>query len=76
MDSSKVAHCVEILCRKGCKEVSLTILALERDDPMEEVQNLSKSEREAVLAELKSIMAVYQEGGTCWLASISAPACA
>ena len=66
MDQSKVAHCIEVLCQKGCKEVSLVILALERDDPMAEVQELNKGERQAVLKELKSIMSVYQEGGTCW----------
>jgi hypothetical protein len=54
MDQSKIAHCIEFLCQRGCKEVSLIILALERGETMAEVQ------------ELKSIMAVYQEGGTCW----------
>ena len=66
MDQSKIAHCIEVLCQKGCKEVSLVILALERGDPMTEVQELNEGERQAVLKELKSIMAVYQEGGTCW----------
>jgi hypothetical protein len=66
MDQSKIAHCIEILCQKGCKEVSLTILALERGEPMTEVQELNEGERQAVVKELKSIMSVYQEGGTCW----------
>lgn len=66
MDQSKISHCIEVLCQKGCKEVSLIILALERGDPMTEVQELNESERQAVLKELKSIMSVYQEGGTCW----------
>jgi len=66
MDQSKIAHCIEVLCRKGCKEVSLIIRALERSEPMAEVQELNEGERQAVLHELKSIMAVYQEGGTCW----------
>lgn len=66
MDQSKIAHCIEILCQKGCKEVSLVILALERGDPMTEVQELNADERQMVLHELKSIMSVYQEGGTCW----------
>ena len=66
MDSSRTARCIEILCQKGCKEVSRVILALEREEPMAEVRDLDKSERQAVLDELKSIMAVYREGGTCW----------
>ena len=66
MDQSRIAHCIEVLCQKGCKEVSLVILALERGDPMAEVQELNEDELQAVLKELKSIMSVYQEGGTCW----------
>jgi len=66
MDQSKIAHCIEVLCQKGCKEVSLVILALERGEPVAEAQELNEGERQAVLKELKSIMAVYQEGGTCW----------
>jgi len=66
MDQSRIAHCIEVLCQKGCKEVSLVILALERGDLMTEVQELDEGERQAVLQELKSIMSVYQEGGTCW----------
>jgi uncharacterized protein YpmB len=65
MDQSKIAHCIEVLCQKGCKEVSLVILALERGDPMTEVQELNENERQAVLQELQSVMAVYREGGTC-----------
>ncbi|WP_088178671.1 hypothetical protein [Sulfuricella sp. T08] len=66
MDQSRIAHCIEVLCQKGCKEVSLVILTLERGDLMTEVQELNEDERQAVLNELKSIMAVYQEDGTCW----------
>ena len=66
MDQPKIAHCIEVLCQRGCKEVSLIILALERGEAMAEVQELNERERQVVLHELKSIMAVYQEGGTCW----------
>ena len=66
MDQSKIAHCIEVLCQKGCKEVSVIILALERGEAMAEMQELNADERQMVLHEIKSIMAVYQEGGTCW----------
>jgi hypothetical protein len=55
----KIDDCVEALCRKGCREVSRIILALERNEPVAETLALSSGERAAVLAELKSIMAVY-----------------
>lgn len=66
MDQPKIAHCIEVLCQKGCKEVSLIILALERGEVMAETQELDENELQVVLQELKSIMAVYREGGTCW----------
>lgn len=66
MDQPRIAQCIEALCQRGCKEVSRVILALERGEPMAEVQELNAGERQAVLDELKSIMAVYREGGTCW----------
>ena len=66
MNQSKIAHCIEVLCQRGCKEVSRVILALERGEAMAEVRELNEDECQAVLHELKSIMAVYREGGTCW----------
>ena len=65
MDTSKIAHCIETLCQKGCKEVTQIILALEQGAPLEEVRELSTEERQAVLDELKAIMAVYNEDGSC-----------
>lgn len=65
MDHSKISHAIETLCLKGCKEVSRIILALEQNEPVEDVQQLSEGERQAVLAELKAIMAVYDDGDTC-----------
>lgn len=65
MNSSKIADCVEILCHKGCKEVSQVIFALEQGEPVAEAGHLDPDERQKVLTELKAIMAVYQNGGTC-----------
>ncbi len=50
---------VERICDKGCRGVWQDISALERDEPLPEVQGLSFAERAAVLMELKAIMAVY-----------------
>ncbi|MDD5329019.1 MAG: hypothetical protein PHX38_03380 [Sulfuricella sp.] len=65
MNHPKIAHCVETLCQKGCKEVSRLILTLERGEPVAEVLELPPAERQAVLDELKAIMAVYDERGSC-----------
>ncbi len=65
MDHPKIAHCVETLCQRGCKEVSRLILALERNEPVAEADGLPAAERQAVLDELKAIMAVYDERGSC-----------
>ena len=67
MDQAKITDCIETLCLKGCKEVALLIRAIEHNDLPQEMAALDAEEREAVLAELKSIMAVYQEGSKCGL---------
>jgi hypothetical protein len=51
------------MCHKGCRAVWSDIDALEAGKRLAEVEGLSKAEVYAVIAELKSIMAVYQ--GTC-----------
>lgn len=62
MDQSRITHCIELLCQKGCKDVARTILALERDELATEMQGLDTNECHAVLTELKAIMAVYKKG--------------
>ena len=59
MDAKAVEHCVEILCEKGCTEVTRLIAAMERGETPAEAAALSAAERAAVLGELKSVMAVY-----------------
>lgn len=60
LDQSKINQCVETLSLKGCAEVTRIIAAMERGEPVADTQALSDEERLATLAELKSIMAVYQ----------------
>lgn len=60
MEPSKIDHCVETISQKGCTEVWEIIGALEQNQPIIETTALTREERLAVLAELKSIMAVYQ----------------
>jgi len=61
--SKRVEHCVEQVCRKGCRAVWADIDALEQGRHLEETRHLSGAEAHAVLQELKAIMAVYE--GSC-----------
>jgi hypothetical protein len=54
---------VEKLCRKGCRAVWSDIDVLESGEFLPEIKGLSAAEVDAVIAELKSIMSVYQ--GNC-----------
>jgi hypothetical protein len=54
---------VESLCQLGCRKVRQSIATLEQGGDIPETGDLSPNERGLLLAELKSIMAVY--GDTC-----------
>ena len=60
MDHRRVEQCVEKLCCKGCRAVWSDIDALEAGEFLPEIRGLSAAEVDAVIAELKSIMSVYQ----------------
>ena len=51
------------MCRKGCRAVWSDIDALEAGRTLPEVRGLSAAEVDAVIHELKSVMAVYE--GNC-----------
>ena len=57
--SPAVEHSIEALCHKGCRQVWAQIDLLERGEPLPETRGLSREEKAFVLAELKTIMAVY-----------------
>lgn len=59
MDQAKINHCIEVLCQKGCREVTRIIGVLERGEVLAETDVLEAAERAEVLRELKAIMAVY-----------------
>lgn len=58
--SPQISHCLEVFALKGCAAIWRIIDDLEQGKEVEETASLSEEERAAVLAELKSIMAVYQ----------------
>ena len=55
-----VERSVELLCAQGCSKVSEYIDALQRGQPVPGIVELNEDERQALLEELVSIMAVYQ----------------
>jgi len=57
--SPTVEHCIEALCHQGCRAVWGQIATLEKGDSLPETEGLSREETAYVLAELKTIMAVY-----------------
>lgn len=61
MNREKIDHCVETLSLRGCTEVWEAIRLLEEDVSIPEISELNDNEKQAVLNELKSIMAVYGE---------------
>jgi len=63
--SSRIEECVEILCQHGCQAVNLYIRDLEQGYITPYTAHLTLPEQEQVLTELRTIMAVYQAGGSC-----------
>jgi hypothetical protein len=65
IENARVEAAVEAVCNRGCRQVRVIIDALERGRAVDGLAHLRPGERSAVLAELKSIMAVY--GSRCRL---------
>ena len=61
MDQEKVSRCVDSVCEKGCTAVNSAIQMLEKDSPVPEADTLNDEEKQRLLQELKSIMAVYED---------------
>ena len=55
----KLQQCAESLCGDGCQAVNGYIEQLERGGSVPQTEILSYEERQELLVELKSIMAVY-----------------
>ncbi len=60
MDHPKLAEYLEILCQSGCEAVNATITAMENNQSISAIHDLSADERDIVLQELKAIMSVYK----------------
>ncbi|WP_457676289.1 hypothetical protein [Thiolapillus sp.] len=65
MNDKSVDQAVEALCHKGCKALWTEIERMESGEILPELRSLDETQRRQVLAEIKSIMAVYK--GSCSL---------
>ena len=62
MNAQKIQDVLTQICDLGCARIRLLIEALESEETgaaLRETKTLNSAERQAVLAELKSIMAIY-----------------
>ncbi|MDP1681154.1 MAG: hypothetical protein Q8L39_05200 [Burkholderiales bacterium] len=59
MSQLKIEHAVTLICDQGCVRIRVLIQTLETGSAIQETTELNEAERQAVLAELKSIMAIY-----------------
>ncbi|MCB1875923.1 MAG: hypothetical protein KDH88_08115 [Chromatiales bacterium] len=59
MDQMKLDAALELLCQRGCREVNLLIRDLESGKRPPELDTLDRIETQALLEELRDVMAVY-----------------
>lgn len=62
MNRSKVDACVDAVALLGCRKVNEIIEHLEAGNAVAETDGLTEEESNAVLYELKTIMAIYERG--------------
>lgn len=61
INNKKLQLIIEQLCTDGCERVNEIIGILEHQGSTKETNQLSKQERDVILLELKTIMAVYEQ---------------
>lgn len=59
MNPNKIEQAVTLICDQGCARIRVLIQHLETGAIIQETIELDETERQTVLAELKSIMAIY-----------------
>ena len=64
-NDKQIDSCLENLCQQGCRSVNQVIQQLEQGQVIETIAHLSGTQRQRLLQELKSIMAVYATTGSC-----------
>lgn len=62
MSESKTSNqCIELICQQGCTVVREIIVKLEQHHQVAELEHLDDEQKQTVLTELKTVMAVYDE---------------
>jgi hypothetical protein len=61
----QVDHCIEVICQQGCRMVNQVIVAWDAGQTPAAAVLLDEAQQQVVLVELKAIMAVYAETGSC-----------
>jgi len=56
---------VEDICQRGCRYVNGILVDAEKRRACEALRKLNSSERATVMSELKAVMSVYNETGSC-----------
>ena len=65
MPNSRVENAVESICNRGCRYVNSVLSSSEIQQDCLELKALEASEQQIVIAELSSVMAVYEQTGSC-----------
>ena len=65
MPNSRVENAVESICNRGCRYVNSVLSSVEVQQSCVELKALDRSEQMVVISELSSVMAVYDQTGSC-----------
>ncbi|MCK5726766.1 MAG: hypothetical protein KAH22_08085 [Thiotrichaceae bacterium] len=68
MSEERIESLVETICEQGCAHVNQVIVLLQKKDSPKGLELLTNTEKNSILQELSSIMAVY-DGSDCSLQS-------
>jgi hypothetical protein len=69
-NDKQIDLCIEQICEQGCRYVNQVIEQLEKNKIMDRLNHLNFVQQKILLRELKSIMAVYADTGSCEVRAI------
>lgn len=65
MNNPRVDHVVDLICKRGCRYVNQVIDEGDEACNCRELHQLKPSEQHKVIEELKVVMSVYNQTGSC-----------
>ncbi len=63
--NAQMNHAIECICHRGCRYVNSILADDDARQACKELQTLNSVQQRSVLKELKSVMSVYGETGSC-----------